>query len=251
MWLSIISIVALVVLSVSLLIISYSWTQVKALPSELKRDLKTPEVDEQNTIIQVVGFSKLWFRKQFSLIDKELGTMEKSVFRTGLIAVREEYSEKDAAQTLHWQIEQARQQRLNVIVLLETASSNLLPLGLLVATCSLIFQLPDISSANQGLFGLPALCILAFTLFTNALALKPLCCRLHSMLAHEDRALRLCAEGLIMIRQHKTPAQVRALLEGMNSGFDIAKNVRTMEPPSNARPIREKNSSFFSNQRAS
>lgn len=251
MWLSIFSVVTLIVLSALLLIFNQSWTRIKALPSEIKRDLKAPAIDEQNIIIQVVGFSKLWFRKQFSLIDKELGSMDKSLLRTGLIAVREEYSEKDAAQTLHWQIEQARQERLRVISALEALSSNLLPLGLLIACGTLLLQLSNTLETTTQLVGIPALTILIFVLFTNICILKTLSHRLYANLDRENHAFRLCAEGLMMIHQHKTPAQVRALLEGMTNGLDVERNVRAVESRPNTQQIRERNRSFFSNQRAS
>jgi hypothetical protein len=251
MWLSIFGIVMLMVLSGLFIIVNHSWASLKALPSELKHDLKEPESDEQNIIIQIVGFSKLWFRKQFALIDKELAMMDKNLMRTGLIAVREEYSEEDATQTLNWQIEGARQQRQKNIAMIEALSSNLLPIALLISVCTLIIQLSANTSASAGIIGMPALIVLAFALFMNALVLKALSHKLYAMLELEDHALRLSAEGLIMILQHKTPAQVRAQLEGMTNGLEVIKNVRPVEAKQPAQNARQKNTSFFSGQRAS
>lgn len=98
---------------------------------------------------------------------------------------------------------------------------------------------------------MPALIVLAFALFMNAIVLKALSHKLHAMLELEDHALRLSAEGLIMILQHKTPAQVRAQLEGMTNGLEVIKNVRPVESKQPAQNVRQKNTSFFSGQRAS
>ena len=255
MWLSIFGIVTLIALSGLLIIINHSWASLRALPSELKRDLKKPESDEQSIIVQIVGFSKLWFRKQFALVDKELAMMDKNLMRTGLIAVREEYSEEDAAQTLNWQIENARQQRKKTISIIEGLGSNLLPIALFVSVVTLIIQLsidtPASALESTAILGMPALVSLAFALFMNALVLKALSHRLYAMLELEDHALRLSAEGLIMILQHKTPAQVRAQLEGMTQGLEVIKNVRAVDPKQAANIVRQKNTSFFNGQRAS
>lgn len=251
MWLSIFGIVALIALSGVLVIINHSWASVKALPSKLKHDLKKPEADDQSIIVQVVGFSKLWFRKQFTLIDKELAMMDKSLMRTGLIAVREEYSEEDASQTLNWQVESACQQRQKTIAMIEGLGSNLLPIALFISVCTLIIQLSSDASASSGILGMPALVTLAFALFMNALALKALSHRLYAMLEHEDHTLRLSAEGLIMLLQQKTPAQIRAQLEGMTNGLEVVKNVRALESRNGVQTVRQKNTSFFNGQRAS
>lgn len=255
MWLSIFGIVTLIALSGLFILFNHSWASLKALPSDLKRDLKKPESDEQSTIVQIVGFSKLWFRKQFALIDKELAMMDKSLMRTGLIAVREEYSEEDATQTLSWQIERSRHQRQKTIAMIEGLGSNLLPIALFISVVTLIIQLsvdvPSGTSASTSILGMPALISLAFALFMNALVLKALSQKLYAMLELEDHALRLSAEGLIMILRHKTPAQVRAQLEGMAFGLDVVKNVRSVEPKPAAKMVRQKNTSFFSGQRAS
>jgi hypothetical protein len=251
MWLSILGIATLLLLSCLLIVINHSWASLKALPATLKRDLKEPESNEQSIIVQVVGFSKLWFRKQFALIDKELATMDKSLMRTGLIAAREEYSEEDATQTLSWQIESTRQQRQKTIAMIEGVNSNLLPVALLVSVCTLIIQFSADSTESAGIIGMPALIALAFALLLNTLVLKTLSLKLWAMLELEDHTLRLSAEGLIMILQHKTPAQIRAQLEGMTNGLEVLKNVRAVEPRSVAKATRQKNSSFFSGQRAS
>jgi flagellar motor component MotA len=250
MWFSIVGITALIVLSILLMTITYSWSQTKNLPSKIKHDLKTPAISEQDVIIQIVGFSKLWFRKQFSLIDKELEQMESGLLRSGLIAAREEYSLQDATQTLHWQLEAERQHRHSTIAFLESFRSSLLPLGLIIALVSLILQLVTDNSSVSGL-GVPALSILSFALCLNTLVLRALSLKLSTKTDAEDRALRLSAEGLLMILQHKTPAQVRAQLEGMLSGLDTVKSVRVVDSHSNPRVVKREQALFANSQRAS
>ena len=251
MWFGIVGITALIALSILLMTITYSWSQAKELPSKIKHNLKSTTMTEQDVIIQIVGFSKLWFRKQFALIDKEIEQMESGILRSGLIAAREEYSLQDATQTLHWQLEAERQQRQSTINLLEDFRSSLLPIGLIVAFFSLALQLVSAEPQSINGLGVPALSILSFALCMNTLVLRALSQKLSAKTEAEDRVRRLSAEGLLMILQHKTPAQVRSQLEGMLTGLDIVKNVRAVDLQASPQMLKREAPSFATNQRAS
>lgn len=251
MWFGIVGITALIVLSILLMTISYSWSQAKELPSKIKHNLKSTTMTEQDVIIQIVGFSKLWFRKQFALIDKEIEQMESGILRSGLIAAREEYALQDATQTLHWQLEAERQQRQSTINLLEDFRSSLLPIGLIVAFFSLALQLVSAEPQSINGLGVPALSILSFALCMNTLVLRALTQKLAAKTEAEDRVRRLSAEGLLMILEHKTPAQVRSQLEGMVTGLDVVKNIRAVDLQVSPQMLKREAPSFATNQRAS
>ena len=249
MWLSLIGMLSVIALCIFNQIILRSWHDTRALIDHLKRDLKTPEQNDSNTIIQVVGFAKLWFRKQFALIDKELSNMNAGLVRTGLIAIREEYSDAELQQTLCWQRNLDLSKRIQTLNAVQSLNSNWMPIALLVATTTMIVQL-WLPQALPTQFGVPALCIMAFALTVKMFSFETLITRLTSNLLLEQRSLELCSEGLLMLNQHKTPAQIRALMEGMTEGLNT---MHRMHPSTqSAKPfVSAKSASVLTTKQAS
>lgn len=223
MWLTISSIAALFMLSALLIVAHHSWAKTKQSFSNIKADARTLEETHLSKIIQMVAFSKLWFRKQFNIIDAELQTMEKGLLSSGLVAVREEYSASETRSLLSWQLEKSMQARKERLALLETLSNNILYIAFFIAFSA--------TAANaHWLVGTEAsgitLVIPGFATIITALALltfgiKPLIHRLEKNLKIYSEHLTLCAEGVLLIQSQKTPATIRALLEGMVSGLEL------------------------------
>lgn len=223
MWLTPASVAALFVLSASLVVINHTWSKTKQGFSNIKSDAKPLDETHLSTIIKMVAFSKLWFRKQFNIIDAELQTMEKGVLRSGLVAVREEYSTNETGSLLNWQIEQAVQGRKERLAILETLSSNILYVAFFIAFSAIAINAHWVAEA--GVFGAtlatPSLITIITALALLTFVIKPLTLRLEKNLKTYSEHLTLCAEGVVMIQDQKTPATIRALLEGMTSGLEL------------------------------
>lgn len=223
MWLTISSIAALFVLSALLVVINHSWAKTKQSFSNIQSDARTLEESHLSTIIQMVAFSKLWFRKQFNIIDAELQTMEKGVLRSGLVAVREEYSANETGSLLNWQIEQAVQGRKERLAILETLSSNILYVAFFIAFSAIAINAHWVAEAgvSGATLATPSLITIITALALLTFSITPLTQRLEKNLKTYSEHLTLCAEGVVMIQDQKTPATIRALLEGMISGLEL------------------------------
>lgn len=223
MWLTISSIAALFVLSALLVVLNHTWAATKQSFSNIKSDARALEESHLSTIIQMVAFSKLWFRKQFNIIDAELQTMEKGVLRSGLVAVREEYSANETGSLLNWQIEQAVQGRKERLAILETLSSNILYVAFFIAFSAIAINAHWVAEAgvSGATLATPGLITIITALALLTFAIKPLAQRLEKNLKTYSEHLTLCAEGVVMIQDQKTPATIRALLEGMISGLEL------------------------------
>ncbi|KZX76792.1 hypothetical protein A3715_12195 [Oleiphilus sp. HI0009] len=246
MWLSLLSIFIFIVLCSIFIIATLSWKEAKSAYIELRQDHAELEADEQQALIQIVAFSKLWFRKQFNFIDRELINMSPSLLRTGLIAVREEYEEDELQKTLQWQLKSAIQARKRHINKLELLNTNLLTIAMFVAVMTLIGQLQFMSIEGAEL-ALAPLTTLAFALCVQGFVCKPLIERLYRQMEIHHDALNIHAEGIMMISQGQTPAQIRSVLEAMTNGLDHIKG-----PAKPANKVAKKPSSFiFTTRKAS
>jgi len=224
MWLSLLSVVALIVCCSVILVITHSWNDIKSCFSHLRNDLRTIEPNNQPVLVQIISFSKLWFRKQFALIDKELLTMPPSILRTGLVAIREDYEQTELEKTLTWQRQEHATARLKTISPIETLSQTLITVAMLVGVCVLTIQVSFIAPSATLTLGMPTLFVLATALALQSFLVKPLLQRLLNNLHSEQAAQQLCVEGITLIHQRKTPAQVRALMEGMLKGLEASKH---------------------------
>lgn len=224
MWLSLLSVLALILCCTAILILTHSWKNIRSNVPLLRKDLQQIEHTKQQTFVQVISFSKLWFRKQFALIDKELVAMQPTLLRTGLVAIREEYACDELEKTLLWQRQVSTSARLKVMAPLQTLSQTLITIAMLIGVCALAIQVAFMDPATTSNLGLPTLLVLATALAIQGLVVKPLLERLIGNLHAEQSAQALCSEGIALIHQQKTPAQVRALMEGMLKGLEASQH---------------------------
>lgn len=221
MVLSVLTVTSLVASIFIYLFIQCSWAGLKT-KLRLLKQLREEAPNEQNHIIHLVAYSKLWFRKQFSIIDQELEKMDSSLIKTGLAAVREEYTHDDLKTVMAWRAEREQQTKLTLKQQLENCERNLLNLGLINGVVALLLssQFAD-ETSTVGSILLPCLCAILAALLIQTLVFNPLIEKLSTRIAKESRIAALSIEGVSLIHEKKTPAMIRELLESMALGADI------------------------------
>jgi chemotaxis protein MotA len=160
-------------------------------------------------IAKLTSYSKLWFRKQFQIVDGELEKLDDPFMRRGLQAIRDQEALDDTMNMLHWKISQQRDQDNKRISVMQSLSQQLPVFSILVALLVLLGGLQGELSLQgfSGIISEAILCV-ASALLLNQWLVKPLIMQCERIRDASTKRLQLIADGIALVHQQRTPSIV-------------------------------------------
>ncbi len=176
------------------------------------------EADEQDVskeMKQVLHFSILWFRNQAALIDRDLDRLDNTFLKTGLQMVRDRQPQDEVFAHLNRCIAQVRSNETALINMYRSMANYAPAFGLLGAFLGLATILGMMEGATIGLVSShigQALITSFYGILLANLVFKPAALKLEQKRHFKITRLTLLAEGVMLIQQQRTPAQIKELL---------------------------------------
>lgn len=215
-WLSLSSLILILGFCALALLSSFSWSQLASAAQRSKQLFSTPTHHSQADIFELVGFSKLWFRKQFALIDREMANIRNPLTKQGLQGIRDGQQLEDLKAVLTWQARQHLQASLDTIKIYSSLSNYAPAMGALVAlmhVAAVLSNQPQTSDIYQALAA--GLLCMIYGLVLAHFVFKPFTHKLESAYQAQAHEQSLILEGVALIYNKRTPALVRSNLEAM------------------------------------
>lgn len=173
------------------------------------------EVDFEQDVQRLVGFSKLWFRNQYPQIDAQLEKLDDPFVKRGLQMVRDRQSYEDIMAILNWKISQYRARETSVINIFRSMGTFAPAFGMVGSLVGLVNMLQGVNGAELSSMTADmaiALITTFYGLLLSNLAFKPIATKLEQRRNLKTIQLSLAAEGIAMIQQQRTPSAVQDTL---------------------------------------
>lgn len=188
-------------------------------------------------IERLVGFSKLWFRKQFSQIDEQLEQLNEDPFmQRGLQMVRDRQPYEDVMATLNWKISQYRARETAVINIFRSMSTFAPAFGMVGSLVGLVNMLQGVNATNlSGMTADMAIALITtfYGLLLANLVFKPIATKLEQRRNLKTIQLSMIAEGIAMLHQQRTPSAMQDTLfnfiQGQQDHVQIKASVPSFE----------------------
>ncbi len=233
--------------------LSFSFQEIRTAFARLRslEDVKTSEMT--NSANQILHFSQLWFRKLYTLIDRDIETLgshaanskalKSDVLKKGLQMVRDRQPVEDIQALMSWKLMQEKNRDSQSIRVLQAMSSYAPVFGLigtLVGVISLLQGFEPASGFEAMIIGLSVAAVSTlYGLLLSQLVFKPLVLKLERSRAQHVQALAMLAEGVVMIAKQRRPAEIRDILldyidslaDPQNSKSKNTQNPSTMRKP--------------------
>ncbi|KZY76592.1 hypothetical protein A3740_12430, partial [Oleiphilus sp. HI0068] len=200
---------------------------------------KAEHSDVANEANIILHFAQLWFRNQYTLIDRDLSKLDKPFLKKGLQMIRDRQPSDDILSLLNWQISQVNLNEGRYIGIFRTLA-NLAPTfgiaGTVLALLNIAFILEQGRAVSEAasLMGF-ALVSTFYGLILASFVFKPIAERLEQRRLKEVQHITLLAEGIVLIHERRTPAVIRETLmtyiESMNA---LSANQQTTKKPKRA-----------------
>jgi chemotaxis protein MotA len=215
-WLSLSSLILILGFCVLALLSTFSWSQLASTAQRSKQLFSTPPQHSQADIFELVGFSKLWFRKQFALIDREMANIRNPLTKQGLQGIRDGQQLEDLKAVLTWQARQHLKASLDAIKIYSSLSTYAPAMGALVAlmhVAAILSNQPQTSDVYQAISA--GLLCMIYGLVLAHFVFKPFTHKLENAYQTQAHEQSLILEGVALIYNKRTPAVVRSNLEAM------------------------------------
>lgn len=174
------------------------------------------EVDFEQDIERIVGFAKLWFRRQVGQIDKQLEALDDPFMQRGLQMVRDQQSYEDIMAVLNWKIAQHRAQKTAIINIFRSMASYAPAFGMVGSLVGLVNMLQGVDDgAIASITADMAIALITtfYGLLLSNLLFKPIAVKLEQSRQLTTIKLSMIAEGLAMLQQNRTPSAIHDTLK--------------------------------------
>lgn len=200
-------------------------------------------LDLHQDIKRLLGFSKLWFRKQYRQLDAELEALDDPFLQRSLQMVRDRQPAEDLMATMNWHIAQYRARETAVINIFRAMATFAPAFGMVGSLVGLVNMLQGVSGADLSSMTADMAIALITTFYGLLLAnlvFKPIATKLEQRRNLTTIQLSLVAEGVSLIQQQRTPAALQDTLQSFVQGR-VEQGVTPSET-SNVQKTVEKNS---------
>lgn len=214
-------------------ILSFSFRELKLAYQRVKALEDVSESQMTSDANQILHFSQLWFRKLYHLIDRDIEALDNQFLKKGLQMVRDRQSGDDLLALMNWKLTQEKDRDARTIKVFQSMA-NYAPvfglIGSLLGVMSFVQGIDSTAITTTGIESLSMGLVAAFvsTLYGLLLAhlmIKPLIVKLELSRAQYLKRMSMLAEGVVMIEQQRTPAEIRDILldyiQSINSELDV------------------------------
>jgi chemotaxis protein MotA len=216
LWLSLPSLILIAGLCALALLTTFSWDQLARTARHAKHCLSNQTNSNQAAVFELVAFSKLWFRKQFTLIDREIPNIRNPITQQGLQGIRDGQQLEDLNAVLKWQAQQQLRSSIDAIKIFSSLSTYAPAMGAVVAlmhVAAILSSNPQTSDMYQALSA--GLICMIYGIVLAHFVFKPFANQLENAYYAQERKQNLILEGIALIYNKRTPAVVRSNLEAM------------------------------------
>ncbi len=203
-------------------VLSFSVAELKQAYHRVKSLDKISEAEMTSDANQILHFSQLWFRKLYSLIDRDIEALDNPFLKKGLQMIRDRQSGEDVMALMKWKLTQEKDRDARTIKVFQTMAKHAPVFGLVGSLLGImsfvhgIDQTTEIAAISMGLTA--AFVSTLYGLLFAHLVIKPLIIKLEYSRAQHLKRMSMLAEGVVMIEQQRTPAEIRdILLDYINS----------------------------------
>lgn len=197
------------------LVASYPLRQIKDTLLQLAQFKPHAKPDMAAEIEKLNGFSRLWFRHQYSQIDVELEKLTDPFVQHGLQMIRDKQSLDDVLTFLNWRISQYRTKAAESINLLRSMATFAPAFGMVGSVIGLVNMLHGLDHSALPAITSDMVVALASTFYGLMLAnlvFKPIATKLEQKRQEETTRLGILAEGIALIAQGRTPGMIQDTL---------------------------------------
>ena len=174
---------------------------------------KAEHADVANDANIILHFAQLWFRNQYSLIDRDLSKLDRPFLKKGLQMIRDRQASDDILSLLNWQISQVNRNEGRYSEVFRSMVGLAPALGIagtVVALLNMVYMLEQGAAVHEAasMMGF-ALVSTFYGLILANFVFKPIVTRLEARRIKEVQHITLLAEGIILIHERRTPALIR------------------------------------------
>lgn len=201
--------------------ISYPLKEAWAAMKQARVLTEPMHLDLHQDIKRLLGFSKLWFRKQYRQLDAELEALDDPFLQRSLQMVRDRQPAEDLMATMNWHIAQYRARETAVINIFRAMATFAPAFGMVGSLVGLVNMLQGVSGADLSSMTADMAIALITTFYGLLLAnlvFKPIATKLEQRRNLTTIQLSLVAEGVSLIQQQRTPAALQDTLQSFVQG---------------------------------
>ena len=173
------------------------------------------DIDFERDIARIVGFSKLWFRRQIGQIDQQLEKLDDTFMQKGLQMVRDQQAYEDVMAVLNWKIAQYRTKETAVINIFRSMAAFAPAFGMVGSLVGLVNMLQGVDEGAIAAITADMAIALITTFYGLLLAnlvFKPIATKLEQRRNLITIKLSMIAEGIAMLQQNRTPSAIQDTL---------------------------------------